>query len=114
MLIAAYVVAALLLLAIVLAPMSLRIAREYERGVVFRLGRLIQLKGPGLFFIFPFGIDRLIKVDLRVITLEVPPQEVITLDKRDRQGQRGDLLPGIGPAGRDHARRELPELDLPD
>ena len=80
MLIAAYVVAALLLLAIVLAPMSLRIAREYERGVVFRLGRLIQLKGPGLFFIFPFGIDRLIKVDLRVITLEVPPQEVITLD----------------------------------
>jgi regulator of protease activity HflC (stomatin/prohibitin superfamily) len=59
---------------------SLRIANEYERGVVFRLGRLIPLKGPGLFFIIPFGIDRLVKIDLRVITLEVPPQEVITND----------------------------------
>jgi regulator of protease activity HflC (stomatin/prohibitin superfamily) len=47
---------------------------------VFRLGRLIPLKGPGLFFIIPFGIDRLVKIDLRVITLEVPPQEVITND----------------------------------
>jgi regulator of protease activity HflC (stomatin/prohibitin superfamily) len=59
---------------------SLRIANEYERGVVFRLGRLIALKGPGLFFIIPFGIDRLVKIDLRTITLEVPPQEVITND----------------------------------
>jgi regulator of protease activity HflC (stomatin/prohibitin superfamily) len=59
---------------------SLRIAAEYERGVVFRLGRLIALKGPGLFFIIPFGVDRLVKIDLRVITLEVPPQEVITKD----------------------------------
>jgi regulator of protease activity HflC (stomatin/prohibitin superfamily) len=59
---------------------SLRIAAEYERGVVFRLGRLIALKGPGLFFIIPFGVDRLVKIDLRVITLEVPPQEVITSD----------------------------------
>jgi len=59
---------------------SLRIAAEYERGVVFRLGRLIGLKGPGLFFIIPFGVDRLVKIDLRVITLEVPPQEVITKD----------------------------------
>ncbi|HKC20579.1 MAG TPA: slipin family protein [Candidatus Dormibacteraeota bacterium] len=59
---------------------SLRIAAEYERGVVFRLGRLIGLKGPGLFFIIPFGVDRLVKIDLRTITLEVPPQEVITND----------------------------------
>jgi regulator of protease activity HflC (stomatin/prohibitin superfamily) len=57
-----------------------KIAKEYERGVVFRLGRLIALKGPGLFFVFPFGIDRVRKVDLRVITLEVPQQEVITSD----------------------------------
>jgi regulator of protease activity HflC (stomatin/prohibitin superfamily) len=63
-----------------LAFSSIRIAREYERGVVFRLGRLIDLKGPGLFFIFPLGVDRPTKVDLRVITLEVPPQEVITSD----------------------------------
>src|SRR6266576_6670559 len=59
---------------------SLRIANEYERGVVFRLGRLIPLKGPGLFFIIPFGVDRLVKIDLRTITLEVPPQDVITHD----------------------------------
>src|SRR2546423_5687196 len=59
---------------------SLRMGAEYERGVVFRLGRLIALKGPGLFFIIPFGVDRLVKIDLRTITLEVPPQEVITKD----------------------------------
>jgi regulator of protease activity HflC (stomatin/prohibitin superfamily) len=74
------VLGAVLVLVLVLAYSSIRIAREYERGVVFRLGRLIDLKGPGLFIILPFGVDRLTKVDLRVITLEVPPQEVITLD----------------------------------
>ena len=75
--IVAIVILAIMLL---LAFSSIRIAREYERGVVFRLGRLIELKGPGLFLILPFGVDRLTKVDLRVITLEVPPQEVITSD----------------------------------
>jgi regulator of protease activity HflC (stomatin/prohibitin superfamily) len=59
---------------------TIKIAREYERGVVFRLGRIIPLKGPGLFFIVPFGIDHVNMVDLRVITLEVPQQEVITSD----------------------------------
>jgi regulator of protease activity HflC (stomatin/prohibitin superfamily) len=68
------------LLALVVAASTVRVAREYERGVVFRLGRLIELRGPGLFLILPFGLDRLTKVDLRVITLEVPPQEVITSD----------------------------------
>jgi regulator of protease activity HflC (stomatin/prohibitin superfamily) len=67
-------------LALIVAFSSLRIANEYERGVVFRLGRLIPLKGPGLFFIIPFGVDRLVKIDLRTITLEVPPQDVITHD----------------------------------
>jgi regulator of protease activity HflC (stomatin/prohibitin superfamily) len=70
----------LVLLVLVAASSSIRIAKEYERGVVFRLGRLIALRGPGLFLIIPFGVDRLTKVDLRVITLEVPPQEVITSD----------------------------------
>ena len=74
------VVGVVVVLALIIAFSSLRIANEYERGVVFRLGRLIALKGPGLFFIIPFGIDRLVKFDLRVITLEVPPQEVITND----------------------------------
>jgi regulator of protease activity HflC (stomatin/prohibitin superfamily) len=68
------------LLVLVVAASTVRIAKEYERGVVFRLGRLIELRGPGLFLILPFGVDRLTKVDLRVITLEVPPQEVITSD----------------------------------
>src|SRR2546423_3480725 len=70
----------ILVLLVLVALSSVRIAREYERGVVFRLGRLIDLKGPGLFLILPLGVDRLTKVDLRVITLEVPPQEVITSD----------------------------------
>jgi regulator of protease activity HflC (stomatin/prohibitin superfamily) len=69
-----------IVLILIVATASIKVAREYERGVVFRLGRLIDLKGPGIFLIFPFGVDRLIKVDLRVITLEVPPQEVITSD----------------------------------
>src|ERR1051326_9507573 len=74
------IVAVVALLVLVVAASTVRIAREYERGVVFRLGRLIELRGPGLFLILPFGVDRLTKVDLRVITLEVPPQEVITSD----------------------------------
>src|SRR5205807_9214899 len=74
------VIAIVALLVLVVAWSTVRIAREYERGVVFRLGRLIDLKGPGLFLILPLGVDRLTKVDLRVITLEVPPQEVITSD----------------------------------
>jgi len=73
-------IAVILLIILVVAINSIRIAREYERGVVFRLGRLIDLKGPGLFLILPFGVDRLTKIDLRVITLVVPPQEVITND----------------------------------
>ncbi len=77
---AAIVLIVILGLVVLVALSSIRIAREYERGVVFRLGRLIDLKGPGLFLIFPLGFDRLTKIDLRVITLEVPPQEVITSD----------------------------------
>jgi regulator of protease activity HflC (stomatin/prohibitin superfamily) len=69
---------ALCLLAVLTS--TVKIAKEYQRGVVFRFGRLVPLKGPGLFFIFPFGIDRLQLIDLRVITLEVPQQEVITSD----------------------------------
>ena len=59
--------------------MSVKIAFEYERGVVFRLGRLVGAKGPGLFFIIPF-VDKWVKVDTRVVTLDVPSQEVITRD----------------------------------
>ena len=58
---------------------AVRIVQEYERGVIFRLGRLIGAKGPGLFFIIPV-IDRIRKIDLRVVTLDVPTQEAITND----------------------------------
>ena len=58
---------------------SVRILREYERGVIFRLGRLIAQKGPGLILLIPI-IDQMVRVDLRTITLNVPPQEVITKD----------------------------------
>jgi regulator of protease activity HflC (stomatin/prohibitin superfamily) len=58
---------------------SVRVLREYERGVVFRLGRLIGQKGPGLILLIPV-IDRMVRVDLRTVTLNIPPQEVITRD----------------------------------
>jgi regulator of protease activity HflC (stomatin/prohibitin superfamily) len=57
---------------------SIKVLREYERGVVFRLGRLLpQAKGPGLIFVF-WPIDRIVKVPLRTVTLDVPPQEIIS------------------------------------
>src|SRR5919198_3876397 len=59
---------------------AIKVAREYERGIVFRLGRLLPVpKGPGLFILIPI-VDRMVKVDLRTITLNIPPQEVITKD----------------------------------
>jgi regulator of protease activity HflC (stomatin/prohibitin superfamily) len=70
----------IVLLVLIGLSSAIRIINEYERGVLFRLGRLMDLKGPGLRLIIPFGIDRLVKIDLRTVTLEVPPQEVITLD----------------------------------
>lgn len=58
---------------------SIKILREYERGVIFRLGRLIETKGPGLIILIPF-VDRMVKVSLRTIVMDVPPQDVITKD----------------------------------
>ncbi len=67
------------ILAIPLFWMAIRIVQEYERGVIFRLGRLVGARGPGLFFIIPF-VERMIKVDLRIVTMDVPRQEAITRD----------------------------------
>jgi regulator of protease activity HflC (stomatin/prohibitin superfamily) len=78
---AAIVVVVVLLFLVVLFLISaIKVAREYERGIVFRLGRLLpEPKGPGLFILIPI-VDRMVKVDLRTITLNIPPQEVITKD----------------------------------
>jgi regulator of protease activity HflC (stomatin/prohibitin superfamily) len=73
------IVIVLLFFGLIVAASSIRILREYERGVIFRLGRLIATKGPGLILLIPF-VDRMVKVELRTVTLSVPPQEVITRD----------------------------------
>jgi regulator of protease activity HflC (stomatin/prohibitin superfamily) len=69
----------IILILLILLPMAIKIVQEYERGVIFRLGRLVGAKGPGFFLIIPF-FDRMVKVDLRVVTMDVPPQDVITKD----------------------------------
>jgi len=69
----------IVILAILLIASAIKIFREYDRGVVFRLGRLVDYKGPGIFFIIPI-IDRVVKVGLRTIVMDVPPQDIITKD----------------------------------
>src|SRR5215468_2051621 len=74
------VVVVLLFLVVLFLVSAIKVAREYERGIIFRLGRLLpNPKGPGLFLLIPI-VDRMVKVDLRTITLNIPPQEVITKD----------------------------------
>jgi regulator of protease activity HflC (stomatin/prohibitin superfamily) len=74
------IVVALLFLLVLFLFAAIKVAREYERGIIFRLGRLLpEPKGPGLFLLIPV-VDRMVKVDLRTITLNIPPQEVITKD----------------------------------
>jgi regulator of protease activity HflC (stomatin/prohibitin superfamily) len=69
----------ILIAALIILPQTIQICKEYERGVIFRLGRFIGLRGPGLFLLIPF-IDKMIRADLRIITLDVPSQDVITKD----------------------------------
>jgi regulator of protease activity HflC (stomatin/prohibitin superfamily) len=77
---AVVVVLVLLFLLVLFLISAIKVAREYERGIIFRLGRLLpEPKGPGLFLLIPV-VDRMVKVDLRTITLNIPPQEVITKD----------------------------------
>ncbi|MDQ2911477.1 MAG: slipin family protein [Actinomycetota bacterium] len=73
-------VVAVIFLVVLFLVSAIKVAREYERGIIFRLGRLLpEPKGPGLFLLIPI-VDRMVKVDLRTITLNIPPQEVITKD----------------------------------
>src|SRR5881409_3566712 len=77
---AVVIVLVLLFLVVLFLISAIKVAREYERGIVFRLGRLLpEPKGPGLFLLIPI-VDRMVRVDLRTITLNIPPQEVITKD----------------------------------
>jgi len=69
----------LIIFLIIIAVVAIKILREYERGVIFRLGRLIGAKGPGLIFIIP-GVDKLLRIGLRTVALEIPSQDVITRD----------------------------------
>jgi len=69
----------IILLAAIILPQAARILREYERGVIFRWGKLRATRGPGLIFLIPF-IDRMVRMDLRVVTIDVPRQEVMTRD----------------------------------
>ena len=73
------VIAIIVFVLLIILPMAVKIVPEYERGVLFRLGRLVGQRGPGLFLIIPF-VDRMVKVDLRVVTMDVPSQEIITKD----------------------------------
>src|SRR6516162_1767390 len=68
-----------LLLALIVLPQAIRIQREYERGVIFRLGKLLGAKGPGMIFLIPI-VDRMVRMDLRVVTIDVARQEVMTRD----------------------------------
>lgn len=70
---------AIVLLAVIILPQMIRILREYERGVIFRLGKLLGAKGPGLIFLIPI-VDRMVRMDLRVVTIDVARQEIMTRD----------------------------------
>src|SRR5450756_807082 len=72
-------VIALIVIAVIVLPQAIRILREYERGLIFRLGKLQGAKGPGLIFLIPM-IDKMVKMDLRVVTIDVPKQEIMTKD----------------------------------
>ncbi|MGH9246917.1 MAG: slipin family protein [Acidimicrobiales bacterium] len=74
-----YGLGAAIVVLVALAAAAIRIVQEYERGVIFRLGRVMGAKGPGLFFIIPI-IDRMVKVSLRTVTHDIPPQDIITRD----------------------------------
>src|SRR2546421_484241 len=69
----------IIILAIIVFPQAIRILREYERGVIFRLGKLLTAKGPGVIFLIPI-VDRMVRMDLRVVTINVERQEMMTRD----------------------------------
>jgi len=77
-------IGAIVVIVLLFLANAIKVVREYERGVIFRLGRLVGAKGPGIFLIIPI-VDKMVKVSLRTVTLDVPPQEVITKDNVSTQ-----------------------------
>ncbi|HDL85805.1 MAG TPA: slipin family protein [Candidatus Acetothermia bacterium] len=75
----AITIGAIVVIVLIFLMNAIRVVREYERGVIFRLGRLVGAKGPGIFLLIPI-VDKMVKITLRLVTLDVPPQEVITKD----------------------------------
>src|SRR3989449_9262902 len=95
--VALVIVAVLVFLVVLFLFSAIKVAREYERGIIFRLGRLLpEPKGPGLFLLIPV-VDRMVKVDLRTITLTVPPQEVITKDNDPRREKAVEYFRIVAP-----------------
>ena len=78
------IIGAIVVIVLLFLSNAIKVVREYERGVIFRLGRLVGAKGPGIFLIIPV-VDKMVKVSLRTVTLDVPPQEVITKDNVSTQ-----------------------------
>ena len=107
------VLVVLVVIALAAAGASVRVLREYERAVVFRLGRLMDQRGPGLVLLMP-TIDRMVRVSLRTVTLTVPPQETITRDNIPGARHGSRLLPRRRRQQRRHPGRELSQRDAPD
>ena len=112
-----YVVLSVLVVLVGMTAANTRVLREYQRGVLFRLGRLKPLAGPGLVFLIPF-VDRMERVDLRTVTLTIPPQEVMTScggmvsvtvlrSTRSIRSTKGCLL-YTSPSPRDRTRSRMP------
>src|SRR5881398_4104397 len=80
-----------IILAVIILPQAIRILREYERGVIFRLGKLLGAKGPGVIFLIPI-VDRMVRMDLRVVTISVEKQEVMTRDNVPRSEEHTSEL----------------------
>ncbi len=102
----------LIFLLALLVVAAIRVLREYERGVVFMLGRFWRVKGPGLVLLIP-GIQQMVRVDLRTVVFDVPPQDCDLSRQCVGQGQRSGLFPGRGPRAGHHPGGQLPRGHQP-
>ena len=102
----------LVVVLLILLASAIRILREYERAVVFQLGRFWKVKGPGLVLLIP-GLQKMVRVDLRIVTMDVPPQDVISRDNVSVKVNAVVFFRVIDPAESHHPGGELPDGDQP-